>query len=298
MGSKRRREKAAERKPASPAREQDEGESEAADSDGLEWQANNDDESDDLQVDFEYFEAQEVDYHSVRSFLVKIFGEGPPVPSEIADSVVSQKVVGTTIKTEGVESEDCLGFMTVFSPALVGDTTWMKDCCSVLRAAAAKHSEESAQALGRVLDTGKTGWIFTERLINVPGNVVPSLYECVRKDLVYATTSKEVFANERAAFKFEHMLFWVTAVRDREAAVKKQGGESGEPAPKKAKKDKGRASSSAAPLVPLYFEQDHFLSKAEFSFSYGDGRGARLVFALTKAKFDAAVGELLALRLE
>ena len=61
-----------------------------------------------VDVDFDFFDLNpQIDFHATKNFLRQLFGDdnGEFNLSEIADLILGENYVGTSIKTEGMESD-------------------------------------------------------------------------------------------------------------------------------------------------------------------------------------------------
>jgi len=100
------------------------------------------------------------------------------------------------------------------------------------------------------------GLIIHERLVNLPTELVPPLHEALRRDLEFATTSKEVLASIREAFQFEHFLLISRCFQP--APLGKQ---------KKSKAAKGAAKANSGALF-LKFEDELYKQASPLVFSF------------------------------
>ena len=63
----------------------------------------------------------------------------------------------------------------------------------------------SRDQLSTLLDGPSTGLLLSERLVNLPAALVPSLYDSLLQDIAWAVENAEDAA-ERASFRFSHLL--------------------------------------------------------------------------------------------
>ncbi|TGZ81912.1 hypothetical protein EX30DRAFT_340331 [Ascodesmis nigricans] len=155
-----------------------------------------------INVDFEYFDPQPQDFHGLRTLLRQLFSSDSPLfdLSSLSDLILSQPTIGTTIKTDGNES-DPYAFMTVLNlnvhknhPAVRGVVEYLFSKAggedTVLgRRIRELVSRESSGAKG----AGDVGLILTERLINLPAQLAPPMYKMLAEELEWAVLDGEPY---------------------------------------------------------------------------------------------------------
>lgn len=75
-----------------------------------------DEEMDIVDVDFEWFDPQEIDFHGLKHLLRQLFDVDAQDfdISAVADMILAQPLLGSTVKTDGKES-DPYAFLTVLN---------------------------------------------------------------------------------------------------------------------------------------------------------------------------------------
>src|ERR1700743_788941 len=79
--------------------------------------------------------------------------------------------------------------------------------------------EPSLQALRQLLDPAtdaQVGLVLTERLVNMPADVVPEMYRMLLEELQWAIEDKE-------NYDFSHFLVWSRTYREGESGLDKEG---------------------------------------------------------------------------
>lgn len=121
-------------------------------------------------VDFDFYDSNEFDFHSVKSFIDKlfIFSKQSLPSSALADLIISD--VTTTVKTDGEES-DALGFITLLDPS-EGDND-EEGIISTFIKAILKTAPDS-----KLVDKKKKiGLLLNERIINMPNETSLPLFK-------------------------------------------------------------------------------------------------------------------------
>jgi protein BCP1 len=129
--------------------------------------------------------------------------------------------------------------------------------------------EPSLQALRQLLDPstdGRVGLVLTERLVNMPADVVPEMYRMLLEELQWAIEDKE-------HYDFSHFLVWSRTYNEVESQLDKEG----DGPSKRVKRD---TDKPVDPDQRLYFHpEDEILHRfavghASFDFSTARGEGS------------------------
>lgn len=72
-----------------------------------------------MDVDFEFFDPNPIDYIALKRLITQLFRTDADLlhTHELAELIISQKLVGTTVKTDGLES-DPYAYLTVLNLAV------------------------------------------------------------------------------------------------------------------------------------------------------------------------------------
>lgn len=169
-----------------------------------ESQNNDEDMEEVVNVDFDYFDLNPtVDFHATKTFLRQLFGDDASQfdISALADLILSANSVGTTIKTDG-QNSDPFALLSVINltenlakPSIkaVVDYVIQKT----------KDQREFNMALSKLLAPAKTtkddskqlkvGLIVSERMINMPVEVVPPMYKMLLEEMEKAEDAHEKY---------------------------------------------------------------------------------------------------------
>ncbi|KAL2830072.1 p21-C-terminal region-binding protein-domain-containing protein [Aspergillus cavernicola] len=162
----------------------------------VEGDESSDEDIDMVNVDFEWFDPQEIDFHGLKHLLRQLFDIDAQDfdLSALADLILAQPLLGSTVKVDGKES-DPYAFLTVLNlqehsdkPAIKELTTYLK------RKASSNASLASLATLLSQTPVPPIGLILTERLINMPPEVIPPMYTMLREEIAWAIEEKEPYS--------------------------------------------------------------------------------------------------------
>jgi len=172
---------------------------------------------DPIQTEWDFREPDESDFHAVKDLLVKpgtweFAGEALNL-TELTDSMVNQGNIGTILKAaSGSDDETCTGGIhTVLNLRQFSDLSWPKAIQNALLTRAAKHGDpEVAKALkdllGRQGKGVEVGLLFSERMANLPVELVPPMHKALKDDIEWSCTTPECPEEERPFYFFTHLI--------------------------------------------------------------------------------------------
>lgn len=160
-----------------------------------------------VNVDFDYFDLDEqVDFHATKNFIRQLYGDDSTEldVTGLADLILTKNSIGTTIKTDGKES-DPFAMLSVVNLSdnlekpsvrkmidyLLGKTKSTNEFNMVLKKLLSPPKDQS-KAL-------KVGWIFSERLINMPVETVPPMYKMLLEEM-------EAADDDHTKYEFDYFL--------------------------------------------------------------------------------------------
>ncbi|EXJ94069.1 protein bcp1 [Capronia coronata CBS 617.96] len=161
-----------------------------------------DEDFDVLNVDFEWFDPQpEIDYHGIKTLLQQLFDVDAQLfeLSALTDLILSQPTLGSTVKVDGNET-DPYAFLSVVNLQEHKDKPFIATLIQYLRSKA--NSKPELAPLAQLLSQSTIpaiGLVFTERLINVPSEIVPPMYTMLLEEIDWALQDKE-------PYNFSHYL--------------------------------------------------------------------------------------------
>ncbi|KAI4622801.1 Mss4p nuclear export [Alternaria ethzedia] len=156
-------------------------------------ESGSDEDMDMVNVDFEWFDPQPaVDFHGLKNLLRQLLDVDSQLfnLSELADIILSQPLLGSTVKVDGNET-DPYAFLTVLNLETHKDKKVIQDLTTYL-------SKKSAPipTLPPLLTSSspaQIGLILTERFINMPHEIVPPMYTMLLEEIQWAVEEKEPY---------------------------------------------------------------------------------------------------------
>lgn len=151
-----------------------------------------------VNVDFDYFDLNpEVDFHATKTFLRQLFGDDASAFDilGLADLILTKNAVGTTIKTDGKES-DPFALLSVINVSEHIGRPSVKAVVDYVLAKTTKDTEFNL-ALRKLLkgpaQGPKVGLIVSERMINMPVEVVPPMYKMLLSEMEKAEDAHDKY---------------------------------------------------------------------------------------------------------
>ncbi|MCJ1245528.1 Mss4p nuclear export [Trapelia coarctata] len=193
-------------------------------------ESSSDEDTDMLDVDFEWFDPQpDVDFHGLKTLLRQLLDVDAQLldMSALADLILSQPLLGSTVKVDGNET-DPYAFLSVINLHEHREKPVIKALTEYLvRQASTNPALAAAAKLLQSSEGVEVGLILTERLINIPAEVVPPMYRMLLEEIAWAIEEKE-------PYNFTHYL--ILSKTYQEVASKLSVGED-RPQKKKKKQD-------------------------------------------------------------
>ncbi|KAF7437483.1 Mss4p nuclear export [Pleurotus ostreatus] len=225
-----------------------------------------------IDVDFDFFDPNPaVDYIAIKRLLVQLFqsdAEGLHL-NELTDLILSQPTVGTTIKTDGMES-DPYALLTVLNLHIQRDHPSIRALVEYILRKTSQSSDPSFHgALSVLLSPDQTaqhvGLIICERLINMPVQTVPPMYKMLGDEIRWAIEANQPFT-------FSHLLFVSRTYHLSPEEESYLASNPRSPSSKKSKKQKAKsqpvAQRPAGGIYPFHPEDDIIMQCASHTLNY------------------------------
>ncbi|KAJ6263782.1 hypothetical protein Dda_2353 [Drechslerella dactyloides] len=240
-------------KHAAPA-DQNEDEDMSSGSDG--------DDKEIVNVDFEFFDPQDHDFHGIKLLLRQLFDADATLLdlSALTDLILAQKLVGSTVKVDGREG-DPYSFLTVVNLNMHrGDAAVQSLVSYLLERSAGTPLEPHLRALlADSNPSSNTAIVLSERLINMPAEISPPSYKMLLEEIELAVEDNEPYT-------FTHYLLISKVYAEIESKLETPDGPSRPSKRHKSKKlfsSKSAASStSLSQTFNFHPEDEIFLSRA------------------------------------
>ncbi|KAJ7725973.1 p21-C-terminal region-binding protein-domain-containing protein [Mycena metata] len=157
-----------------------------------------------VDVDFDFFDPNpKIDYHALKRLLSQLFQRDADRfdLGALTDLILAQPTVGTTIKTDGLES-DPYAILTVLNmhvhqahPSIAALAAYFLEKTET----ADPPFHAALRALFARPDT-HVGLVLCERLVNMPVQTVPPMYRMLSDEIKWALADSEPYT-------FTHLLF-------------------------------------------------------------------------------------------
>ncbi|KAF6229195.1 hypothetical protein HO133_007311 [Letharia lupina] len=212
-------------------------------------ESSSDDDTNMLDVEFEWFDPQpEHDFHGLKTLLRQLFDVDAQSfdLSALTDLILAQPLLGSTVKVDGNET-DPYAFLTVLNLHEHKDTPVVEKMITYIRAQAKRTG-----ALSEIDDlvenaaNARIGLVLTERLVNIPSEVVPPMYKMLLEEISWAIEEKE-------PYDFTHYLILSKTYREIASALDE------EDTPKSKKQKK--ASKKGTSEVFYFHPEDEVLQR-------------------------------------
>ncbi|EME41076.1 hypothetical protein DOTSEDRAFT_136631 [Dothistroma septosporum NZE10] len=217
-----------------------------------------DEDLDILNIDFEWFDVNpKVDFHGLKTLLRQLLDIDNQLfdLSELADLILSQPLLGNTVKCDGEES-DPYAFLTVLNLHQYKDKAVIKQLTEyIVRKSTGLPLERSLKDLLNPEDSSsQVGLILSERFINMPYQIMPPLY-------TFLTSEFRGAIENNNTYPFTHFL--VLSKTYLEVAAF-------EADPSQPAKKKSKSSSNGDSEVFYFHDEDEILQKyAQGTATYG-----------------------------
>ncbi|KAK6540333.1 Mss4p nuclear export [Orbilia ellipsospora] len=164
--------------------------------------SDSDDESDSdpshINVDFEFFDPQPHDFHGIKQLLRQLFDADSQLLdlSALADLILEQKLVGSTVKVDGMEG-DPYSFLSVINWAMHKENPAIKALSTYLldRASNTPLSPLLTPLLSATPpENTNTAIILSERLLNMPADISPPSYKMLLEEIQLAIEDNEPYS--------------------------------------------------------------------------------------------------------
>jgi len=148
-----------------------------------------------VNVDFDFFDPQEIDFIALKRLLAQLFQADTELLyiHELAELILSQPLVGTTVKTDGRES-DPYAVLTVLNMHVHADHPSIKALAQYLLDKSVGNSGLNS-LLNQILapSAQHVGLLISERLINMPVQIAPHMYRMLSDEMQWAIDENEPY---------------------------------------------------------------------------------------------------------
>ncbi|CAG8525458.1 7859_t:CDS:2 [Gigaspora margarita] len=146
-------------------------------------------EEDIVDIDFDFFDPKPIDFHSIKNLMIQLFSADSELfnITELTELIISQPLLGTTVKIDGADS-DPYAILTVLNMNEHLEKQCIKDLAKYLLDKTKQDSilNEKLDTLLKKDSTNHIGLILSERLINMPVQIVPPMYKMLQEEIQWA----------------------------------------------------------------------------------------------------------------
>ncbi|KAH9048798.1 p21-C-terminal region-binding protein-domain-containing protein [Lactarius hengduanensis] len=206
-------------------------------------------ESGRVQVDFEFFDPNpDIDFVALKRLIGQLFQADADIfrPHLLAELILSQPLVGTTVKTDGRESDPYAFSLSHIS--LVSGSPFNKALTEYILSKS-EADPSLHQTLQRILSPNASshlGFVFSERLVNMPVEIVPHMYRMLADEIQWACDDGE-------PYHFSHIL-----VLSRTFTLSEEETEAAVASFQQQKRRKGAQDPSSTGGVSSFHHEDHY----------------------------------------
>ncbi|KAJ3097928.1 hypothetical protein HDU97_004464 [Phlyctochytrium planicorne] len=225
-----------------PPSDNEEEEKEAEDEAG-------EDSEDIIDVDFDFFDPREIDFHGLKSLLRQTFLQDAERfnLSDMADAIIAQPHIGSIVKVD--DSTDPYAVVT----ALSFTHTSLKPLADYLIEKCKKDAAVQKK-LTSVFKDSHVGFLINERLVNMPAEIIAPMFKMLIEELEWSV-------EERKEKPYDYFVLVAKTFSEAEP----EDEESKEPERKKGKKEKRKG---APQFFNIHAEDEVFQEFAEAVFDF------------------------------
>ncbi|KAF3934374.1 hypothetical protein ABW19_dt0209769 [Dactylella cylindrospora] len=205
-----------------------------------------------INVDFEFFDPQEHDFHGIKLLLRQLFDADSALLdlSALTDLILQQKLVGSTVKVDGREG-DPYSFLTLVNWKSHQGLECVQTLVSYLKERCSGTPIESTLSTLFVPDAPtNTAIVLSERLINMPAEISPPAYKMLLEEIEFAIEDNEPYT-------FDHFLIVSKVYTEVESKL-----DPGASRPPKRQKSARKGSSGSPRVFDFHPEDGAFLKQA------------------------------------
>ncbi|TIA92126.1 hypothetical protein E3P99_00729 [Wallemia hederae] len=156
-----------------------------------------------VNVDFDFFNIDEIDYHAIKHLLVQLFHSDAEHLElhTLTDLILQQNHIGSTIKVDGKES-DPYAFLTAIGINKNKENSAVEKMSNYLLNRAKSSSNQTLHStLSQLLSDSSSNiaLLLGERLVNMPVVLIPHMLRFLLEEL-------ETASQEDSTYKYTHFL--------------------------------------------------------------------------------------------
>ncbi|KAF0554113.1 Protein BCP1 [Gigaspora margarita] len=213
-------------------------------------------EEDIVDIDFDFFDPKPIDFHSIKNLMIQLFSADSELfnITELTELIISQPLLGTTVKIDGADS-DPYAILTVLNMNEHLEKQCIKDLAKYLLDKTKQDSilNEKLDTLLKNDSTNHIGLILSERLINMPVQIVPPMYKMLQEEIQWAVDDNE-------PYNFEWYLVLSKTYQEVVSTLDDESSQS--------KKQKKKKAKSEPTLFYFHPEDEIIEQNADYQFNF------------------------------
>ncbi|CAM0142040.1 Mss4p nuclear export [Umbelopsis sp. WA50703] len=221
-------------------------------------------ESEIIDVDFDFFDLDPIDFHAVKKLLSQLFSADAELLdlSGFSDVIINQ-TVGSTVKVDGKES-DPYALLTVVNSNMHKDNAGVKGIVQYIMSKCPIKDTGMRAQVAEILQPREpnqnhdVGLVISERLINMPVQIMPPMYNMLLEEMSKANSSA-------GGFNFEWYVFISKTFKEVASTIDDEDDRMEEPVAQKKKKAKTDSGLETNYFQP---EDEIIATYADIQFDY------------------------------
>ncbi|CEG39421.1 Isoamyl acetate-hydrolyzing esterase and related enzymes [Plasmopara halstedii] len=241
-----------------------------------------------VTMDFIFSDPRETHFHSVKQFLLAYLPSSQPFDvSGLANAIVGQVTAGTMVCAEG--EDDVYGFITALNIKSFAHEISIQQ---VLQYVTKKCPCAESPQLYQILSKKTVGLVISERMVNLPYQLVPALHSALHEDIEWAMNNEDT-EELRNSFKMDYFLILAACTEEKNSNSVSR------------KDKKCKTTNEQVNKVYHKFEEEFFEQEAELSFSFevpstdrervGKSSKTTVVLLIERKKHKAALANISAM---
>jgi len=148
-----------------------------------------------VEVEFEVKVIEEFDYKTINNYLTYLIQNKSFDSRKMTDIILKQEYLGSCIRQ--AEDEDCFGFITAINLNFHKSELFVVQIQNFIINNAPGNQKNH---WNNIVYGERIGLLISERLVNIPNGLVPSLHETIYEEIQWAI-------EDRNDFEFENIIY-------------------------------------------------------------------------------------------
>jgi len=228
-----------------------------------------------INVEFEAQTPMDKDFHGIKQLLERLFVTQHIDVSQLADLIISQNHLGSTIKLvpdddeedregdAGDDEEEVFGVSTVLAMSQHSDKACVQEIKKGLLSKCKSNAPDTLESFRTILETKKVGLFVNERFINIPAQFAVPLHHSLREEFEETVACDDTSVANH--FKLDYLLIISKTLQMTESP---DGSSDAGVSSKQEKKSKKKKKELDKEVEYTNIEEELFHAASEVSFGY------------------------------